>query len=148
MKIPHAFFRLLNSIVVLLLRSPLHALVSGSILALRYQGQKSGREITVPARYLQNDGEILVVTSNDGAWWHNFRQTRTADVLLRGVWQRANVSAEADDPAAAGPVMRALWAAHPADAAYLDVRMHDGKPDEQDFEAALERVVLIRIKLA
>ena len=38
---------LVNPIVRLILRSPLHRLVSGSILLITYQGRKSGKTYTL-----------------------------------------------------------------------------------------------------
>jgi len=145
MKIPHILFRLINLVMVTLLRSPLHGLFSSSILALRYTGMKSGRVLTVPARYLESSNGPVVITSKDTGWWPNFVQVRQAEALVRGQWIDADVQATPDNPNLTGPAMRELWAKHPADAAYLNVKMRGAEPDPDDFAKALDVAVLITV---
>jgi len=145
MKIPHPLFVLINKVMVAVLASPLHAMFSRSVLAIRYTGVKSGRTFTVPARYLGRNGEYYLVTSKDTRWWPNFSDGLNVLVLLGGKWVHAQAHASCDDPNLAGPLMRALWAAHPADASYMNVNMVAGEPDAGDFERALRVVVVVRI---
>jgi hypothetical protein len=144
-KIPHWLFRMINGCVVLLLRSPLHGLVSGSMLAIRYTGVKSGRRLTVPARYLRRGDECVLVTSRQGRWWPNFRHGLPAKVLLAGAWREAEVSAFSDVPELAADIVRELWARHPADAAYMNVKMREGVPDADDLAVALRDTVVIKV---
>jgi hypothetical protein len=46
--------RLVNPVVHLLLRSPLHRLLSGSLVILTYQGRKSGRWRSLPCMYARD----------------------------------------------------------------------------------------------
>ena len=147
MKIPHALFRLINLVMVTLLRSPLHGVFSNSILVLRFTGRKTGRTRSVPARYHRSGDQVLVVTSRDTGWWPNFLAGAQARVLMRGEWISARVQATTDDPELTGSVMREMWSAHPADAAYVNVRLRDGEPDPDDFAAALKAAVLITVTL-
>ena len=149
MKIPHFLFRIINFVMITILRSPLHGLFSGSILAMRYTGIKSGRLLTVPARYHQaDDGLLQVVTSKDTKWWPNFLEPRAAEVLVGGVWQAVRMTAVPDNPNVTGPLMRAMWAAHPSDAAYMNVKLTNGEPDPDDFARALDVAVLVNIEPA
>jgi hypothetical protein len=145
MKIPHVLFQLINLVMIALLRSPLHGLFSSSILALRYTGVKSGRSVTVPARYYEGIDGLVVITSKDTAWWPNFVGGRQAKALVQGKWIDADVQATLDNPNLTGPAMRELWARHPGDAAYLNVKMHNGQPDPDDFAKALDSAVLISV---
>ena len=147
MKIPHSLFRLINMVMVLILRSPLHRLFSNSVLAIRYTGRQSGRRLTVPARYLVDGSAVRVVTSRDTRWWPNFRTPTDAQVLLAGRWVPASVQATTDSPATAQPILRQMWAAHPSDAAYMDVKLEQGEPDPDDFRRALEAAVIITITM-
>ena len=145
MKIPHFLFRLINLAMVTLLRSPLHGIFSSSILAIRYTGIKSERIITVPARYLVRDDDISVVTSEETRWWPNFLEATQTDVLLQGHWVSSRVQASADKPDVAGSLMREIWAKHPMDAAYMNVKMRNGAPDPDDFARALKTAVILTI---
>ena len=145
MKIPHFLFWGINAVVVTVLRTPLHRILSGSILALRYVGIRSGRRRTVPMRFLSKDTGLVAVTSQDTGWWPNFLTASPAEVLLRGQWAEVRVQAFADRPDLVGAVMQEMWAKHPADAAYMKVTMRSGEPDPQDYARALATAVLIRI---
>jgi len=144
-KIPHRLFVFINQIMVLLLRSPLHSVCSKSILAIRYTGIKSGRVLTVPARYLREDERLVVLTSRQTKWWPNFMHNAVADVLLAGRWVACEVQATVDRPDLVDPLMREMWARHPADAAYMEVKIHGGEFDAEDFANARETAVLITI---
>ncbi len=146
MKLPHALFRLINLVMVTLLRSPLHGFFSKSILALRYRGVKSGRLFTVPARYHRTADGLVLLTSDDTRWWHNFKEVAAAEALIERAWMPVHVQAVRGDPVLAEPIMREMWARHPADAAYMNVRMRDGVPDPADLQRALKTAVVVRIK--
>ena len=145
MRIPHALFHLINVAMVVLLRSPLHSLFSSSILAIRYTGVRSGRTLTVPARYHRSGDDIVLVTSEESKWWPNFIQSSEANVLLEGAWVASLVHAIPNNPNLAGPIMREIWAKHPSDSAYMNVRMRNGVPDPEDIEQALKTVIVITI---
>ena len=55
---------------------------------IRYQGQRSGREISTPAQYarLGEDVIFLVGRPESKTWWRNFAEDRDLAVLLQGQW--------------------------------------------------------------
>lgn len=65
--------QLYNPIVIRLLRSPLHGLMSKSTMLLTYTGRKSGRIYTTPVNYGQDSSTLLTVASRNHSWWRNFR---------------------------------------------------------------------------
>ena len=67
----------------MLLRSPLHRLVSGRLALITFTGRVSGRSYTIPVRYERTDGvlEIPVMWPERKRWWRNLREE--ADVRLR-----------------------------------------------------------------
>jgi hypothetical protein len=76
--------RIGRPIVVGLLRSPLHWLVSGRVTALSYTGRRSGQRRTVPVEY-ERDGDLLVVHSRpERQWWRNFADGAAVTVRLAG----------------------------------------------------------------
>jgi hypothetical protein len=60
-------YRVLNAGVGLLLRSPLHGLVSGRIMLLTVTGRRSGRLFTVPVSYLCHGGASSPSRAGGGA---------------------------------------------------------------------------------
>lgn len=64
-----------NRAVALLLRSPLHSVVSGQLALITVTGQRSGREYTFPVGY-QRAGERVTISVGWPArklWWRNLR---------------------------------------------------------------------------
>jgi F420H(2)-dependent quinone reductase len=68
-RLERGLYRLLNVGVGLLLRSPLHGLVSGRIMLLTVTGRRSGRLFTVPVSYLRHGGGFFCFTSGRWCAW-------------------------------------------------------------------------------
>ncbi len=76
--------KLYNPVVASILRSPLHGLMSKSVMLRTYRGRRSGRSITTPISYVQDGKDLLAVASRDHAWWKNLRGGAPVRVRLRG----------------------------------------------------------------
>jgi hypothetical protein len=50
-----------NPFVRLILRSPLHGLMSAALLLISYRGRKSGRKYSLPVQYVQDGNQIYIV---------------------------------------------------------------------------------------
>jgi hypothetical protein len=53
--------RLVNPVVLVLLRSPLHPVLSRSLMILSYQGRKTGRWRSLPCMYARDGPDLYVV---------------------------------------------------------------------------------------
>ena len=51
------FNRFINPFVKAVLRSPVHRLLSGSLVLLTYTGRRSGRRYTLPVMYAEQGSE-------------------------------------------------------------------------------------------
>lgn len=80
--LPKAAYKLVNPLLMAVLRSPLHALMSGSLMTLRFTGRKSGRRYAIPVGYLQRGQQLFVFSHS--AWANNFRQPAAVTLRLRG----------------------------------------------------------------
>ncbi len=81
MKLPQG-----NAIVLAVLRSRAHRLLSAAAIELRYIGRRSRREYELPVQYAQA-GEQLVVRPQHwqrSTWWRNFRTPQPVTVRLAG----------------------------------------------------------------
>jgi deazaflavin-dependent oxidoreductase (nitroreductase family) len=76
--------RLYNPIVVSLLRSPLHGVMSKSVMLLTYRGRRSAREFTTPVSFVRDGDNLLVVGSCDHSWWKNLRGGAPVLARVRG----------------------------------------------------------------
>lgn len=77
--------RLINPLVLRILRSPLHGLLSGRVLIISVRGRKTGNLYHVPVEYRQRRGEITILSHQDRAWWHNLEGGAAVDIHLRGL---------------------------------------------------------------
>lgn len=80
--LPKAAYRIVNPLMKALLRSPLHGLLSNSLMALTFQGRKSGKRYTIPVGYLQRGDTLYLFTHS--SWWKNLRGGAPVTVRLRG----------------------------------------------------------------
>ena len=76
-----------NPVLCSILQSPLHGLLSGSLMLMTYTGRVSDRVFTVPVMYARHDGGLLVYVGHHNAkrWWRNLRGGAPVHVHLRGV---------------------------------------------------------------
>ena len=76
-----------NFLVGGVLRSPMHRVMSNSLLLLTFQGRRSGKEYTFPVSYARYGPDELVVLAGrpEGkSWWTNMRGGLPVRVRLGG----------------------------------------------------------------
>ena len=79
-----------NTFMCLLLRSPLHGILSSGMMVLTYKGRKTGRQISVPiGYYVQPDGSLLSTSLRSRTWWRNLRGGATVALHLKGRSRKA-----------------------------------------------------------
>ena len=78
---PHSHV-ILNAVVVHLLRSPVHWLISRNLLLITFIGRKSGQQFTTPVTYMR-DGDTLQFFS-DQRWWRNLAGGAPVTLRIQG----------------------------------------------------------------
>jgi deazaflavin-dependent oxidoreductase (nitroreductase family) len=75
-----------NSLVLAILRSPVHRLLSGMAIELRYTGRRSGRRYVLPVQYAREAERLVVVPqdANSKTWWRNLLTPQPVSVRLNG----------------------------------------------------------------
>ena len=127
MRIPEPFFPLINRVMKLLLNSPLHGLMSDSIMVVYFTGRKSGRRRSTPVRYLrEDDNTVVCLTGRETGWWPNFRDPAAVELQLAGKRVVAQAHARPDDSARKEAVLRRVLERFPADAAYHGIVVKRG----------------------
>jgi F420H(2)-dependent quinone reductase len=137
----------MNPFVRLLLRSPLHFVLSDTLLLLTYTGRTSGRRYTIPMAYSRVGDVVTVFTLH--AWWKNLRGG--APVVVEIKRRRCDGRAEAisDDQLTIAAALRAHLREHPSMARIYHIPLDaDGQPDADAVRQVARSVVLVRIRLA
>jgi hypothetical protein len=92
--------RVSREVVVGILESPAHGLLSGSLVGLRVRGRRTGRVLRFPVAF-RRDGDDLLVTpgwSQRKRWWRNLVGGARVEVLAAGVWRSAWATVEPGEP--------------------------------------------------
>lgn len=77
--------RFFNPVIVGILRSPFHGLLSGRLLVITVRGRKTGALYQIPVAYRQELAEILIFTPERRRWWRNLAGGADVTVRLRGL---------------------------------------------------------------
>ena len=145
MRLPEPLFPILNRIMRLLLHSPLHGLMSGSIMVVTVTGRRSGKRRAFPVRYLrEDDGRVICFTSPGTGWWRNFADGRSAELLIAGKRLAASGRAWPGEAEQKEGRLRRMLTRFPSDAAYHDIVVGRGEvPSDEQIEEAAQRDVLV-----
>lgn len=137
--------RLFNPLISGLLRSPLHGLLSGSLLVLVLTGRRSGRQITLPVGYTRDGDSLLVISqhSDQKRWWRNLRGGAPVSLYLRGRRVAAHADVLEAPRSVAGEIDRLIEKFGVREASRrLYLRLDDAHPIAPD---SLAGIVLVRI---
>ena len=66
----------------LVLRSPVHGMVSKTVLLIAFTGRKSGKTYTTPVSYSQYNDQVYIFTHAD--WWKNLHNGAPVTLRIRG----------------------------------------------------------------
>ena len=147
MRIPEPFFVLINRGMKLLLNSPLHGLMSASIMTVHFTGRKTGRVRSTPVRFLhEGDGGVVCMTSRDVAWWRNFVEPAPVELQLAGERVGATAQSLPDDATRKEAVLRRLLDRFAGDAPYHGIQGRGAASTEQ-FDAAVAHGVVVHFAL-
>jgi F420H(2)-dependent quinone reductase len=139
--------RLVNPVVLVLLRSPLHPVLSRSLMILGYQGRKTGRWRSLPCVYARDGQDLYVVPGQAGrkVWWRNLRQPTRVRLHLQGRDLEGIATASSDAEAVAAGLRRYL-ARYPKAAKPLGVRL-DASGTPHGTTTAAHPLVVVSIHL-
>lgn len=139
-----------NPIIALILRSPLHGMLSNGIMLVTYTGRKSRRTISVPVSYVRDDEDdnVLWTTSlRKRTWWRNLRREALVTLRLRGKNRPARAEALEDEDEVADALYYYLTLT-PSFAKHFDVALdEEGEPVEEDLVRAAQKRVVVRFNL-
>lgn len=136
-----------NQFMQVILRSPLHGLLSGSTVLITVTGRKSGKAYTTPVNYARQ-GDVLRITSRrDRAWWRNLRGGGPVTLRLQGQDVKGWGTVAEDDQSVAIGLLTYLQQA-PQHARYFGVELDpNGQPRVEDVARAARTRVVVQVKL-
>jgi deazaflavin-dependent oxidoreductase (nitroreductase family) len=135
-----------NKAMKFVLGSPLHGMVSKTVLLITFTGRKSGKTYTTPVSYSQNDDLVTIFTHAD--WWKNLCGGAPVALQIRGRVFRGLAEPVAEDKQAIAAGLAAHLRKVPSDARYYGVTFDDhGTPRAEEVEKAVQTVVMIRVRL-
>ena len=144
-EMPRVMMKLMNPLMALMLRSPLHGRMSGQLMLLTVVGRKSGKEYTFPVGYVQAGDDLLLFTH--GNWWKNLRGGAMVEVRLRGQTRRGQAELVEDQDEALA-VAQAISAAHgPKMARRLGVYIDPAGDLQAQIEQILGDTTFVRVHL-
>jgi deazaflavin-dependent oxidoreductase (nitroreductase family) len=147
MRLPEPLFVFINPVVRTLLRSPLHPLLSGSVLLITFTGRRTGRHYTTPVRYVRSGESIRCFSSPETLWWRNLRGGAQVRLRIAGMERDYSASAIQGDPVRILAALREYLALFPQDAAYHSIaRNRDGSLSPADLERAAHEAVVVEAR--
>lgn len=142
-------FTVINPLMKALLRSPLHGIVSDSLLLITFTGRKSGRTYTTPVGYEELDGTLYITSQTDRVWWKNLRGGAEVSVRLRGDRRVGHAEVIEDNEAVADHVLGFIDRNGVDSVGRLALSFEgDEVPDRETLAAGLDEVAVIEIELA
>jgi deazaflavin-dependent oxidoreductase (nitroreductase family) len=145
--------KIANPFVRLILRSPLHGLMSAAVLSITYRGKKSGKEYTLPVQYAQEGKVIYIVPGKpeQKTWWRNLRGGAPVKLTLRGKsvsGQALVLQGESDSQRIAEALLLYLQK-FPMTAQMHDVRVSEkGDFNLDDIRRVSDTLVMVNVDLA
>jgi len=143
MRLPEPLFLLINPMMRILLRSPLHFVQSKSLMLITFTGKKSGRRFTTPVRYVRVANTVRCFTSPENLWWRNLRGGADVSLRLEGkelpYWATIQ-----SDPAKVRDALAHYLGLYPQDAAYHEIRLNrDRSLVASDLDRVSQHAVVV-----
>jgi deazaflavin-dependent oxidoreductase (nitroreductase family) len=136
-----------NPLLITILRSPLHSLLSGNMLVITYTGRKSGQVYRTPVNYVRDGDRLLTSSYRSRTWWRNLRGGAPVSLRVQGREVQANGQA-LEENAAVAEALGAYLKYQPGLAKYFKVELAaDGQPDRNDVTRAAQERVMIQFQL-
>lgn len=136
-----------NQFTKVILRSPLHGLLSGSTMLITVTGRKSGKAYTTPVNYVRHRDVVYITSRRERTWWRNLRGGGPVTLRLQGqnVQGRA-IAIEDDQGVSAG--LTAYLGQVPQYAKYFGVALDsNGQPKAGDIARVAQTRIMIQVKL-
>lgn len=139
-------FRFINPFVRIILKSPIHFILSHQILLFRVIGRKSKKIYEIPASYAHINDALVCVTLRENLWWKNFIDIENQDIYFKGKKINKKISINFSDDNFVRTKLKELIEHNPIDAFFAGVKLDRNKvPNSEDLDKAakLHTVIIL-----
>jgi deazaflavin-dependent oxidoreductase (nitroreductase family) len=145
--------KILNPLVCMILSSPLHGMMSATLLLITYKGRKSGKEYSLPVQYVQDNRTIYIVVGmpEKKTWWRNLRYGAKVKLWLTGnnVIGDAIVLEGEDEAESIAKALNLYLRRFPPAAKKHGIRLgNDGSFNQDDIRREASSTILVRVNLS
>lgn len=140
-------FRFINPFVRVILKSPIHFILSHQILLFRVIGRKSKKIYEIPASYAHINDVLVCVTLRENLWWKNFIDIENQDIYFKGKKINKKISINFSDDDFVRIKLKELIEHNPIDAFFAGVKLDRNKipnPEDLDKAAKLHTVIILK----
>jgi|TARA_B100001113_G_scaffold348686_1_gene342909 hypothetical protein len=139
-------FRFINPFVRVILKSPIHFILSHQILLFRVIGRKSKKIYEIPASYAHINDALVCVTLRENLWWKNFIDIEDQEIYFKGKKINKKISINFSDDNFVRTKLKELIEHNPIDAFFAGVKLDRNKvPNSEDLDKAakLHTVIIL-----
>ena len=139
-------FRFINPFVRVILKSPIHFILSHQILLFRVIGRKSKKIYEIPASYAHINDALVCVTLRENLWWKNFIDIEDQEIYFKGKKINKKISINYSDDNFVRTKLKELIEHNPIDAFFAGVKLDRNKvPNSEDLDRAakLHTVIIL-----
>ncbi|MDA0958461.1 MAG: hypothetical protein O2936_11515 [Proteobacteria bacterium] len=141
------FFRWINPLVIGLLRSRVHGLLSFQLMVLDITGRRTGKQYSLPVSFAADGKELVCLTLASNIWWKNFIDRPKLTIWYRGRQHSAEASVESQDVERIEKEIKQLIEHNFADAFFAGIRLNlKLEPNPKDLARAATRHVVLRVR--
>jgi len=135
-----------NRAMKFVLTSPVHGMVSKTILLISFKGSRSGKSFTTPVSYSQDGDQVVIFTHAD--WWKNLRGGAPVTLRIQGQDFQGLAEPVAEDKQAIAEALAKHLRKVQSDARYYGVTFDEaGNPRAEEVEKGARSAVMIRVRL-
>jgi hypothetical protein len=146
-KLPEPLFLIINPMVKLLLKSPIHFFWSKSLMLVTFTGRKSQRKFTTPVRFIREGDVVRCFTSAENQWWRNLRGGANVELRIEGQDAAYRATAIENDPAEIRKWLLFYLSKFPQDADYHNIRVNPDKSlSAGDLDTASKQAVVVEAR--
>jgi deazaflavin-dependent oxidoreductase (nitroreductase family) len=135
----------MNTIMSLLLRSPLHSLISSQIMLLSFHGRKTGKLYTTPVGYMREGNTITLFTGHQ--WWRNLQHDAPVTVHIGKNTLHGTANVTLDKTTTLPVLHRYLQKSPNAARAFSVSKNSSGDFDAESLQDAVQRFTMMQIQL-
>ena len=136
-----------NPMMIWLLKSPFHRMISKGVMLVTVTGRKSGRTVSTPTNYLRDGNMLWVISWRDRKWWRNLRGGAKVRVLLAGKRVEGHGQVIEEKKSVAQSLFD-YYRKVPQAAKYVQIGLDAaGLPVSADCERASQNMVVVKIDL-